>query len=489
MKQKKDQDAFAPKMSLKERVQKSVSAKGFRLGGYSAVSIVIVLIVAVIINLAFGKLPSSATKLDLTADKLSSISEQTKTLVSALEQEVTVYWIVQDGSEDATIEQLLNRYTDLSSKCKVVKKDPVVNPNFASQYTSDQVYNNSLIVVCGERSQYISYYDIYVTDYSNYNTTGETSTEFYGESCITSAVDYVTSADLPTMYVLDGHGDSGLDASLSNMIAKQNITVTSLNLLTESAVPSDCDVLMIYAPQTDLSKDEAKMITDYLASGGKMMLITGYTDQAMPNLDSVMAAYGTARKDGMVFDGNKSNYYQYPYLLLPNIGDHDITAPFASGYYVLYPEAQAIEKTGNAPETVTVTDLLTTSDAAYIKQNVTNLNTLEKEGEDEEGEYTTAVAIADSDSNAQIVWFTSTLFTQSSYDEAVGGTNTDLFLNALSWMCKSESNITIHAKTISQQYLTVSASTRAILMLIMLVVLPLAFLAVGIYVAVSRRKR
>lgn len=486
-KQKKNQNAFAEK-SFKERFTVATSAKAFRLGGYSAVSIIIVVVIAVIINLAFGKLPSTVSQLDMSTDKLSSISEETKTMVSALEDEVSVYWIVQDGSEDVYVEQLLNRYTDLSSNLKVEKKDPVVNPNFASQYTSEQVYNNSLIVVCGERSQYISYYDIYVTDYSNYYTTGETTTEFYGESCITSAVEYVTSENLPTMYVLNGHGSATMDATLINLIGKQNIATANLNLLTESAVPEDCDLLAIYAPETDLTADEAKIITEYLNGGGKLLLTTGYSEEDMPNLDSVMENYGVGLADGLVFEGNSSNYYQYPYLLLPDIGDHEITEPIATGYYVLYPQPQAIVQSGSVPENVTVSPLLSTSNLAYIKKDVANSTTYEKEENDEEGVYTVATAISDSESGAQIVWFTSTLFTYGTYDEAVGGTNTDLFLNGINWMCKSESSLTIHAKTLSTEYLTVSASTRAILTMVMIVLLPLAFIVVGVYVTLSRRK-
>ncbi len=489
MKKKQNENAFAPKKTFKERLHDATSAKAFRLGGYSAISIVVVIVIAVVLNLAVGKLPSTITKLDTTADKLTEISEQTEKLVAGLKDNVTFYWIVQDGGEDATIEQLLNRYKDLSSHVKVEKKDPVVNPNFASQYTSEKVYNNSLIITNGKKNQYVSYEDIYVTDYTNYYTTGETSTEFYGESAITSAIDYVTSDSLPKMYVLVGHGSASVDASLANMITKQNIEVTSLNLLSSAAVPEDCDVLMIYAPETDLSVDEAAAITKYLKAGGKLMLVTGYTKENMPNFDKVMAAYGTALKDGVVFEGSEKNYYRQQFLLFPNIGTHEITTPISEGYYVLYPEAQAITTLDSKPDSVTISPLLTTSDSAYIKLNVENLETLEKEKGDEKGTYTVGAAITDSKTNAQIVWFTSTLFTQSSYDQAVGGINTDLFLNSLSWMCKSESSITIHAKPITNEYLTVSSLSSAMLSLVVVVLLPLAFIAVGVYVAISRKKR
>lgn len=486
---KKNQDAFAPKQTLKESFQELTSAKGVRLGGYSAISIIIVLVIAVVLNLAVGKLPSTLTQLDTSKDQLSAISAQTKETVANLNQDITLYWIVQEGSEDPTLELLVSRYTDLSDHIKLVKIDPVVSPNFASQYTTAQIYNNSFIAVCGERSQYVSYYDLYVTDYSNYYTTGETSTEFYGESCLTGAVAYVTSETLPKMYLLDGHGSITVPSNIKSMITKQNIETVNLNLLTDGVVPEDCDVLMIFAPQTDLSKEEAAAIGDYLAAGGKMMLVTGYVDTELKNLNAVMADYGTQLKDGIVFEGSANNYYQYPYLHLPNIESHTITAPIESGYYVMYPEPQAIAQVDAKSGTVAVTPLLTTSSTAYIKTDVASATTYEKSEEDEEGKFMLAAAITDSASDSQIVWFTSTLFCQTTYDEAVGGTNSDLFLNALSWMCQSENNITIHAKTISTEYLTVPATSVALLALMMIAVLPIGCIVIGIYVAIGRRKR
>ena len=174
-----------------------LKSRSFRAGGYSTAAIVIVIAIAVAVNLFAGALPSAYTHLDTTASGLFTLSAQTQQLVGALDADVTIYWMAQSGSEDDTLKELLDRYTGLSEHLTVEKKDPVVYPNFASQYTSSALYNNSLIVVSGDRSQYISYTDIYVTDYMSYYTTGSASTEFAGESALTSAIDYVTSDNLP----------------------------------------------------------------------------------------------------------------------------------------------------------------------------------------------------------------------------------------------------------------------------------------------------
>lgn len=270
-------------------IKGSFRTRSFRAGGYSLAAAAVVVAIAVAVNLVVGVLPADWTKIDLTSTGLYSLSSQTQQMVSALEEEVNVYWIVQSDTEDDTIGELLDRYEDLSKNLKVERKDPVVYPNFAQQYTSETLYNNSLIVVCGDRSRYISYYDIYVTDYSSYYTTGTASTQFDGESQLTSAIDYVTNEDLPVVYTLTGHGESELPSSLSSGAEEENLLLEELTLLTEDAVPEDADALIIYAPQNDISADEKDMLLTYLQGGGKLLLVTDYSETEMPNLAEVMS--------------------------------------------------------------------------------------------------------------------------------------------------------------------------------------------------------
>lgn len=70
-----------------------------------------------------------------------------------------------------------------------------MQPTFVQQHTEGTIYNNSLVVECGDRNTYISYTDIYEYDYSDYYTTGSYSESFAGESALTSAIDYVTNED------------------------------------------------------------------------------------------------------------------------------------------------------------------------------------------------------------------------------------------------------------------------------------------------------
>lgn len=192
------------------------------------------------------------------------------------------------------------------------------------------IYNNSLVVECGERSTYVSYEDIYEYDYSNYYSTGSYDVGFAGESALTSAIDYVTNEDLPKLYTLTGHGESALSTNFQASVDKQNILTESLSLLTVEGVPEDADCLLINAPTSDISESERDAILEYLQAGGKLVLITGPLQDGteLTNLEAVMEYYGVTAEDGIVVEGSQSNYiFPSPVNLLPEYGSHEITSP------------------------------------------------------------------------------------------------------------------------------------------------------------------
>lgn len=483
-----------PKFSF-AKFKASFKTRSFRVGGYSVVAAVIVVAIAVAANFFVNALPSGWTQIDTTSNQLFTISEQTENIVSSLEQDVTIYWVVQSGAEDSTVGNLLDRYKGLSDHISVVKKDPDVYPTFIQQYTST-IYNNSLIVESGERYRYVSYEEIFVYDYSSYYYTGSYDVSFDGESVLTSAIDYVVSEDMPKIYSLTGHGESSLSSNFSSAVEKENMELEEVSLLTLEAVPEDADCILIYAPQSDISTEEKTMLEEYLGNGGNLVLITDPPqDGALENLEALMAYYGVTAAEGIVVEGSQSNYARgTPYYLLPDYGSHDITASLEDGgYYVLLPIAQGLTVSEELPTNVTVTELLTTSDSAFSKVAGYNLTTYEREAGDIAGPFALAVAITeelDDGIESNIIWVSSTSLLDDQTNTQVSGGNQDLFLNMLNYLCEPEgSSISIHAKSLSYEYLTMDNGTTTILTMLVLGIIPIAYLTVGIVVTVRRKRR
>ena len=99
----------------KEAIRASLGTKAFRVGGYSVAAVALVVAVAVVVNLLVNALPASVTQWDMTSSNLYTLSQETKETLEGLEEDVTVYWVVQSGKEDDTLSTLLDRFPASSS--------------------------------------------------------------------------------------------------------------------------------------------------------------------------------------------------------------------------------------------------------------------------------------------------------------------------------------------------------------------------------------
>lgn len=481
------------KSSVKEYFQnRKRNKKNIKNGAYSIGITAVIIAIIVAVNLVIQEIPVKYRELDLSEQKLYTIGDQTKKVLKGLKDDVTLYYIVQDGSESSDIERLLERYQDGSSHIKVEKKDPALYPNFTSQYTQEEISDNSIIVVSGDRNKVVSYSSMYQSEI-NYTTYSSQVTGFDGEGQITSAIDYVTSDDLPTMYVLQGHDEAKMSTNLKDAIAKQNINVTDLNLLTSNAVPEDADAIFIFAPAKDLSSEEAEKIITYLESGGKALIVSSYSQENMPNFASVLENYGVKTCEGIVLEGNENHFISNnPSYLLPVIESSDITADLSSGSsYILMPVAQGIQKIDNYRDSLKIESLLTTSEDSYSKVNVQS-STLEKEDGDISGPFDLGVSITESvgeDKETQIVYYSSESLFNDQMNQMVSGSNFELITDSLGWMCEHAEGVSIPTKSMNLSNLTISAADSGFWSIFCIGVLPAAVLLLGGIIWFKRRKQ
>lgn len=465
--------------------QRPASGKqALRGGTYSLAVTAVVLAILIAVNVFVSVLPASVTKLDISASKLYSITSNTKAVVNNLTQDVTLYWVVQADKEDSVIENLLSKYDSLSDHIQVEKKNPDVYPTFAAQYTDETVPNNSVIVVSGDRSRYISYNDIYVQTSDMYAYSYTTS--FDGEGAITSAIDYVVTETLPRMYVLEGHGETELPASFADAVEKENVQTQSLSLLTEDSVPKDAACVTIYAPQSDISQEEAEMLRSYTEKGGKLLVIAGPVKGAeLTNLYSLLTDYGVEPVEGIVVESDREHYaFGYPYVLMPDMQSDNITQSLMdSRYHPIFPVSQGLQVTDSS----SVTTLLTTSDTAFSKTAGYSLTSYDKETGDTDGPFAVAVSIA-TDGGGQIVWFSASDFLSDMYNAYSSGANVNLAMNALSSLMGEREAMAIRSKSLNYNYLTISDSVSSVLKVLLIGVFPLLYLAVGVIAVVEKRR-
>ena len=485
------------KIPIKDYIKNTREQFGTRsskMGSYSFFLTVVVLAILVTVNIALSFLPDSYVQEDLTANQLYSISSQSKVMLSSLEEDITIYWVVASGEEDEYVEKLLHNYEDYSSRVTVEKKDPDLNPDFTNNYTDETIYNNSVIVECGDKYRYISYQDMYETSSMSYYSMYSSADEFAGESLITSAISYCTTEELPVIHILEGHGETELTESFQEALVRDNLETETLSLLNSETVPEEVSCILVNAPSTDISETERDMLLDFMERGGRVLIISGTAEEEqLPNLKSVMENYGISVLEGVVVEENTDNYvYGNPVLLMPEMNSSDITDPLMEdNYQVVVPVSKALD-VSEASEDVTVTSLLESSEESFLKDEGYDIETYEQEEGDVQGPLTLAALVTkdlEDDQQMQLVWIASSMMLEEAYNAYSSDANEDFILNVLEMMCEKDDSISVRSKSLTNEYLTISTADSSMIKVATMGMIPGIYLITGIVVAVRRRKR
>lgn len=475
----------------KFKLTSSANGKVFRSGVYSTAILAAAIVLAVLLNLLVGALPKKYTEFDLSEAKMYTLGDSSKKLVQSLDQDVTVYYLCETGSEDAILTKLLDHYADESSHFRWEQKDPAIYPTFAAQYGASDVSTGSLIVVSGENNVVLDAADLYEYDYSDYYTTGSANVTFGGEKQITSAIYKLTAAEETHAYYTTNHGEQALTSSLTEALEAQNITAQPLDLLT-STIPDDCDLLIINDPTSDFASDglvdEISQLQTYLENGGRVLLTTNGYDET-PNLDAVMAQFGLAREAGLVVEGDSNHaLYGYPYSsLFPDYGTTDESTALDGvnrSTHVMLSVAQGITITET--DGVTAESLLNTSEDAYSKLNFDTSSTTDKENGDTDGPFSLAVWARNETTGAEVIWIGCPNMDNEQLYQSIPGNLTFLQGCAASMVGQ---DILIDTKALEASPITIPASTATTLGLVFVFVLPAAVLIAGAVVVLLRRRK
>lgn len=507
---------FLSAQSIQKR-RWSISSKKLKLGVFSTSFVALALAAVVAVNLVGTQLPDAVKHMDVTSQKLYSITEDTRTMLKGLKEDITIYVLSNEKSGDEMVKKTLERYQSGSEHISVVYKDPAVYPSFYTNYTDSSISEGSLIVESGKRSKVISYNDLYeiAMDYTTYS---QSVTGYDAEGQLSSAIAYVTSEEMPVVYQLTGHEEQPLGSTFTDAVGKLNVTLESLNLLEVDAIPEDAAALVINAPAKDLSTDDAAKVLDYLNKGGKAVLSVGYTGTDMPNYESILAAYQVQVEDGVLMEGDRSSFYQMPYHILAK-ASYDAATAQVSGDYIFMPYARGLsypaknqedaaeEETGESQEdaaeedaegdsqdtesSITYKELLSTSDNAYAKADPQQMTTYDKEEGDAEGPFVIGLHVSapvEGAENAELYIFGSDSIFTDEVSQMVYGSNASLFAGVLSQFTGTDSASVVPVKSYDYEMLTIHQAGVLLLGLGFAILTPLVLLALGIVIWARRRR-
>lgn len=485
---------FLTTQSIQKR-RWAFSKKMIGTGAFSAGMIVVMCAICVVVNLVLTALPAKYTSIDCSATKLYSLTGDTKDRVSKLDEDITIYVLNSKKSKDAKIDETINRYKDFSSHIKVKYVDPATSPKFYQDYTDTTPTTNSLIIESKNRSKVIDYNDIYEYDSSSYYYGYQSQSSITGydaEGQITSAIEYVTmdADELPVIYQITGHNETEIGSNFQSVVSKANANLKSLELFNEEKVPEDATAIIINSPTVDFNEEDAQKVIDYLNGGGKALIVGCYAyNDELTNFNKILAAYNVSFKTGVVAENDSSKYYQNPLYLLPTVETTDYTSDATDGYVFLagscaisYPEDT---------DDVTYTKLLSTSDSAVLKKDWKNITTSKAEDADENGPFTTGLAVNDSSTGASIVVFGTPYVVDDSYDNAVSGNNADMFKDVITSMTGNVelASSVIPVKDYTLSNITINTLQAVVTGLIIMIAVPILLIIIGIVVWAMRRKK
>ena len=476
----------------KEKISKKVNAsfhgRKFRSGAYTTAISVVVIAILMILNIFVTKINP---QVDFSSESMFTLTKDTKSYVKSVKDEIKIYYLVETGNEQKKMSTVVDKYDDICKNVSVEYIDPILHPSFATQYTDEKILDNSVIVVneTKDKSKYLSYSSMLQSE-MDYTTYQPYVTGIDVEGQVTAAIQYVTTDNLPVMYVVDGHGESQIGPNFTSLLQKQNVEVKTLKTITEKSIPEDCKMLFFSVPKTDYTEEEVTMFENYIARGGNAIIVGDYSTNALANFNAFVNYYGVEIVKGVVLEGDQNNMYQSPMNVLPNILENSITTnlPKDSNTFIVTRNVSGIRQLETKRSKLTFESLLNTSDKARTGDS----QSLSKEDSDIAGPFDVAVAITDKyqDKESKIIILGSKDFVN---DSAIGNTS---FVNyqfmAGLVNCTADVQVeplNIPVRAYNNDRLATTTGQFVMHFILSFIVLPLVILAIGIVVVLIRRKK
>ena len=344
-----------------QKIKRSV--KGTRL----AVITAIILAALILLNVGVSLLPRTWSNFVADSSDAFTISATAKSFFKSLDEDVTIYYVsdpemTYDYQYAAKFRVMLDKYARLSDHLEILYVDVNDEEFFAGYGISVQnVSGSCLLVESEERVDFISYDELFsyyfpenqkLLSFAEFETVtngwmnmANSYAETYGEeiaiayadqavaqyygitgfydaltefsagnnlywnadAMITASVDYVTTEDIPTTYILSGHGEAELSENFTKMYLDDlSVRYFLINLDEKGEIPANAVTLVLNAPKTDITAKEKALLADFIANGGLLVLNTTPDAMGLTNLMSLMSSYGLAGEGAIVLDDSLS---------------------------------------------------------------------------------------------------------------------------------------------------------------------------------------
>lgn len=300
----------------KVKIEKDQRFKSLK--SISIISVLLVIGICIVLNLILDLTLDRTLTFDTTSVKTNSISHFSELYIDSLDKKVEIIGLFdRNDTSYEWLDYFIPIMDDYEAKGdgKIELKyvDPAVDPFILSELDPDGLYGLSsgmYVIRSGERLLPLYPYQCFAYDNSLYLEYGiSMPITNYIELNVTGSISYVASSRPRKAYVLSGHGDQSYNA-MDSILKTYGFVTSSVSLKGESSVvPSDCEILLILEPQSDLTLTEKEAVLTYLDNHGKILVVNDYNGNERvdySNLNEVTKRMGVSMEDGVIRENDVS---------------------------------------------------------------------------------------------------------------------------------------------------------------------------------------
>lgn len=478
-------------MKNKSEILSKFRTRKFKVGSLATAMTIIVAAVIVVINLIVGQLTEKfSLSLDLTQNKIFSLTEQSINFIKNLDKDVEIILLsdestfVQTNSYFTQANSVLKKYDLNSDKIKLTYVDTVKNPTYLNEYQNENLTENSIIVKSGDKHKIITVQDIFDIQRSYY---GSTITGSKAEQELTSAILYVTSDNQTKVAILKGYGEQDSTA-FQELLKKNNFNIVEISLLTQD-IPEDVKLAIIYGSERDFDLHSIEKLEKFLSTGGKNLVYALNPNQAeAPNLSAFLEKNNIKVNPGLVYETNTQNVVSNAFEAVNEYVDEEYKSGLKNaGIPVLMPYCKPLEATNSESTKV----LLQFSSTAGIlpKGAAQDFDFAGNVSGPISSVIISAIKTdAEKDSNLAVIASYGALMQDYLSSNALN--NSAYFVNMMNKMtARQDVGLTIESKSIGGKELGLNKATADTIGIVMAIILPVGILILGTIVFLKRKNK
>jgi ABC-type uncharacterized transport system involved in gliding motility auxiliary subunit len=453
----------------------TIAARQARFGATASLYTIVVIAVLVLVNWLGQRYNKT---IDTTSNKRFTLSQETEKIVSGLKEPATIAYLDKASSFEQA-RGILDRYKNLSSKIKIQYIDYQKQPTVAKAYGLR--FPGTAYVEIGTRRE----------EAKSLNEEGITGA-FLKDLKGVRRVCVVSGSQEHALDQTDGNGLS----KFKTLLERDNYEVQPVTLIDKTAVPGDCNVVLVAGPQADYTANEVTALKTYVESGGRVMFLLDppldfgrehISDN--PGLSSLLSDWGVTGEKDLVLEQNPMGQlfgFGPEIPLVSSYESHPIVSDLKNTF-TGFPVARSldIKNTGKS----TVTKLFSTSDRAIA---TTKLNTNEVNPADpsnKKGPFILGAAgtynTGKPNNPGRFVVIGSSGFLTNGMIGFQG--NRDLAVNSVNWLSSDEDLISIRPKEAEDRRLNATQRQMNVFAYTDLLAIPLMVIVAGVLIFLKRR--